>query len=64
MQKDGDWLAGAVGVSPVTMRQHFMRGVTPSRPTLLLMAHVLGCQLSDLVYEEELETEEPPPNAA
>jgi hypothetical protein len=51
--KDADWLAGQCEVSPVTMKQHFLKGVRPSAPVLKLMAQALKCSVSDLLLEEE-----------
>lgn len=53
--KTPEWLAEQCGVSPVTMKGSYLRGITPSKPILMLMAQALGCTPVDLIHEEEAE---------
>lgn len=55
MGKDADWLADQVGVKRVTMKQNYMRGITPSKPVAILMKTVLKCQYGDFLHPNELE---------
>lgn len=64
MNKDSDWLAEQCGVAPVTMKQNYLRGMTPQRPVALLMKSVLGCEYEDFLYPEEIAALSLPDKAA
>lgn len=55
LNKDSDWLADQCGVSRVTMRQNYLRGITPQKPVAIHMKNTLGCKYEDFLYPEELE---------
>lgn len=55
MGKDSDWLADQVGVAPVTMRQNYLRGITPQKPVALMLKKVLNCEFKDFLYDEEID---------
>lgn len=53
LEKDPSWLAAQCGVSPVTMKQNYLRGICPPKSVLKLMAQALNCSVSELIHEEE-----------
>jgi len=55
MEKDSDWLADQVGVAPVTMRQNYLRGITPQKPVAMNIRRALKCKYSDFLHDEEME---------
>lgn len=51
---DYDWLAYNVGIKTNTLRNQYMRGITPSRSVALLMLHVLGVDPKEIFKDEEI----------
>jgi hypothetical protein len=55
MKRDAEWLADQCGVAPVTMRQNYLRGITPQKPVAINIKRLLKCRYSDFLHEEEME---------
>lgn len=54
MNKSSDWLADECGVARVTMRQNYLRGITPQKPVAINIRRLLSCRFGDFLHEEEM----------
>ena len=50
-KRTGVWLAGELGVSPVTVSKWCQNINQPSLPTLDRIAELLGCEKKDLIID-------------
>ncbi len=52
--KDPDWLADQSGVSSITMKQNYMRGMTPKKPVAINFKRLLQCNFADFLHHDEI----------